>query len=101
MYALALEEVAYAATPRPHALKLVREVRGAYPVAVASNAPRSDLLAGLRRTGLDDAFDVENPKPSPDLYLRACELLGVPATRAAALEDSPPGVAAARAAVPS
>jgi HAD superfamily hydrolase (TIGR01509 family) len=105
MYALALEEIARAAAPRPHALELVREVRGAFPVAVASNAPRSHLLAGLRRTGLDDAFDVvlgvddvENPKPSPDLYLRACELLGVPATRAAALEDSPPGVAAARAA---
>jgi beta-phosphoglucomutase-like phosphatase (HAD superfamily) len=42
--------------------------------------------------------DVENPKPSPDLYLRACELLGVPPTQAVALEDSPPGVAAARAA---
>jgi len=73
----------------------VREVRGAFPVAVASNDPHSHLLAGLRSTGLDD---VENPKPSPDRYLRACELLGVAATRASALEDSPPGVAAARAA---
>ena len=78
---------------------------GVLPLAVASNAPRSHLLAGLRRNGLEDAFDavlgvddVENPKPSPDLYLRACELLGVLPAKAVALEDSPPGVAAARAA---
>jgi beta-phosphoglucomutase-like phosphatase (HAD superfamily) len=36
--------------------------------------------------------------PAPDLYLRACELLGIEPTRSVALEDSPPGVAAARAA---
>jgi HAD superfamily hydrolase (TIGR01509 family) len=105
MYALALEEIARRATARPHALELVREVRGVLPTAVASNAPRSHLLAGLRRVGLEDAFDavlgvddVESPKPSPDLYLRACELLGVAPAHAVALEDSPPGVAAARAA---
>jgi HAD superfamily hydrolase (TIGR01509 family) len=105
MYALALEEIVNGATPRPHALELVREVRDAFPVAVASNAPRTHLLAGLRRTGLDDVFDVslgvddvEHPKPSPDLYLRACELLGVSPSQAVALEDSPPGVASARAA---
>ena len=105
MYALALDEIARGATPRPHALELVRAAGGVLPLAVASNAPRSHLLAGLRRNGLEDAFDavlgvedVANPKPSPDLYLRACELLGVPAAEAVALEDSPPGVAAARAA---
>jgi HAD superfamily hydrolase (TIGR01509 family) len=105
MYALALEEIASGATPRPHAAELVREVRQGVPVAVASNAPRGHLLAGLRRTGLDDAFDavvaledVANPKPAPDLYLLACELLGTPPERAAALEDTPTGVASARAA---
>ena len=105
MYTAALDEIARGATPRPHALELVREARGVVPLAVASNAPRSHLLAGLRRTGLTEMFDavlgvddVENPKPSPDLYLRACELLGVPPAQAVALEDSPPGVAAARAA---
>jgi HAD superfamily hydrolase (TIGR01509 family) len=105
MYAAALDEIARGATPRPHALDLVREARPLLPLAVASNAPRSHLCAGLRRTGLEDAFDavlgvddVEHPKPSPDLYLRACELLGVAPAEAVALEDSPPGVAAARAA---
>jgi beta-phosphoglucomutase-like phosphatase (HAD superfamily) len=42
--------------------------------------------------------DVESPKPAPDLYLRACELLAVRPADAVALEDSPPGVASARAA---
>jgi HAD superfamily hydrolase (TIGR01509 family) len=72
---------------------------------VASNAPRRHLLAGLRRAGLADAFDVSvsvddvaRPKPAPDLYTRACKLLDVPPAAAVALEDSPPGVAAARAA---
>jgi beta-phosphoglucomutase-like phosphatase (HAD superfamily) len=72
---------------------------------VASNAPRRHLLTGLRRVGVEDGFDVTlgvedvaAPKPAPDLYLRACELLGVDPQRSVAIEDSPPGVAAARAA---
>ena len=39
------------------------------------------------------------PKPAPDPYLEACRRLGVePGPDIVALEDSPPGVAAARAA---
>ena len=43
---------------------------------------------------------VENsrPKPAPDLYLRAVELLDVEAQATVAFEDSAPGVASARAA---
>ena len=44
------------------------------------------------------ADDVPEPKPSPDVYLRACELLGAEPSRSIALEDSPTGVASARAA---
>ena len=105
LYALALEEIAAGAAPRPGAVELLGALDGRWPVAVASNSPRSHLLAGLTRTGLADRFDavlgveeVADPKPAPDLYLRACELLGVTPTGSVALEDSPPGVAAARAA---
>jgi beta-phosphoglucomutase-like phosphatase (HAD superfamily) len=42
--------------------------------------------------------EVPEPKPAPDVYLRAAELLGSPASEVVALEDSPPGAAAARAA---
>jgi len=106
MYTLALAEISAAASPRPGAVELVARLRSAgLPLAVASNAPRRHLLAGLHRVGLEDAFDavlgvddVRNPKPAPDLYLAACRALhAVPATTIA-LEDSPPGVAAARAA---
>lgn len=41
---------------------------------------------------------VERSKPAPDLYLKAAELLGVPAAQCIAVEDSPPGIAAAKAA---
>jgi beta-phosphoglucomutase-like phosphatase (HAD superfamily) len=59
----------------------------------------------LEAAGLADRFDVvvtseqvAEPKPAPDIYLRAAELLGSPAGETFALEDSPPGAAAARAA---
>ncbi len=105
MYDLAVDEIAAGAEPRPGALELLEWLRGRWPLAIASNAPRRHLLTGLKRTGVEDAFevviaidDVGVPKPAPDLYLRACGLLGVDPVRSVALEDSPPGVAAARAA---
>jgi beta-phosphoglucomutase-like phosphatase (HAD superfamily) len=45
-----------------------------------------------------DRESVVRGKPAPDLYLRACDLLGVDPRRALALEDSVPGLRAARAA---
>ena len=42
--------------------------------------------------------DVRRPKPDAEIYLAACERLGCTAARSVALEDSPTGVAAARAA---
>jgi HAD superfamily hydrolase (TIGR01509 family) len=105
LYELALQEIAAGAEPRPGAVDLLRRLSALTPLAVASNAPRRHLLAGLRRTDLEDAFavtlgidDVREPKPAPDLYLEACRLLGAAPALSTALEDSPPGVAAARAA---
>jgi len=106
LYALALTQIAAGASPRPGAADLVPRLRATgLPLAVASNSPRRHLLAGLRRTAMHDAFDVVlgvddvvNPKPAPDLYLAACAGLNVAPADAVALEDSPPGVAAARAA---
>jgi HAD superfamily hydrolase (TIGR01509 family) len=42
--------------------------------------------------------EVSNPKPAPEPYLRAAELLGVPPWRCVAVEDSPTGATAAVAA---
>jgi HAD superfamily hydrolase (TIGR01509 family) len=89
----------------PGALELVRDVKVRTPVAVASNTPGRLLRGALACAGLVDEFEVvvagdEVPeaKPSPDVYLRACELLGAEPASSIALEDSPTGVAAARAA---
>jgi beta-phosphoglucomutase-like phosphatase (HAD superfamily) len=42
--------------------------------------------------------EVDEPKPAPDPYLRAAELLGLPPWRCVAVEDSPTGSTAAQAA---
>jgi HAD superfamily hydrolase (TIGR01509 family) len=106
MYGRALAQIAAGASPRPGALELLARLRAVgIPVAVASNSPRSHLLAGLRRVGIQHDFDVilgvddvANPKPAPDLYRTACDRLGASPSTSVALEDSAPGVAAARAA---
>jgi HAD superfamily hydrolase (TIGR01509 family) len=105
MYDLAVEEIAAGTEPRPGALDLVHRLRGRWPLAIASNAPHRHLVTGLERTGIAGAFDVAIgfddvgvSKPAPDLYLRACADLGIDPAGSVALEDSPPGVASARAA---
>jgi HAD superfamily hydrolase (TIGR01509 family) len=91
---------------RPGAVELVAELRRhGVPLGLASNSPRFLVDDALATAGLTDAFaaivtsdDVEHPKPAPDIYLRACELLGVSPAEALALEDSTSGVKAAKAA---
>ncbi len=107
LHDLVMEEALAGVPPRPGALELVEALRGAgLPVAVASNSAREFVERVLSVAGLLDghfdvvvtADDVEHPKPAPDLYLAACAALGVEPERAAALEDSATGVAAAVAA---
>lgn len=90
---------------RPGAVELVERLRGHTRLALASNSPRRLVDTALASARLTDAFetivtsdDVEHPKPAPDLYLLACERLGVEPADALALEDSPSGIAAAKAA---
>ncbi len=99
----ARRELTAASEPMPGAVELLRGIR--LPYAVASNTPRDLLDLSLAASGLDDlvplsvsASEVARPKPAPDVYLRACELLGVAPTDAVAVEDSRTGAAAARAA---
>jgi HAD superfamily hydrolase (TIGR01509 family) len=84
-----------------HELKL----RGT-PIGLVSNSPLRFVRRSLEIVGFQDRFDVvlsahevAAPKPSPEPYLEACRRLGVEAgPDVVALEDSPTGVAAARAA---
>jgi HAD superfamily hydrolase (TIGR01509 family) len=76
------------------------------PIGLVSNSPMAFVARSLAIVGFDAIFDVvvsahevAEPKPAPDPYLVACERLGVePGPNVIALEDSPTGVAAARAA---
>lgn len=74
-------------------------------VAIASTSPASWVEGHLDRLGLRHRFPVVScyarplrPKPAPDVYLAALDALGVDAAEAVAAEDSPHGVAAAKAA---
>ncbi|MGD1012605.1 MAG: HAD family phosphatase [Acidimicrobiales bacterium] len=87
------------------AIELLETVRGTRPLAVASNGSTETVMGALEAASIPDVFDTivafEPPlraKPAPDLYLTACERLRVPPSEAIAIEDSLPGVRAARAA---
>ena len=74
-------------------------------VAIASSASDAWVCGHLDRLAVRDDIDVvvcrdhvARGKPFPDLYLRAIGDLGVTAGEAIAFEDSPNGVAAAKAA---
>lgn len=87
---------------RPGALELLREVRDAgIPTALVTMSMRTMALGIVELMGFD-AFDlvlggddVARPKPFPDPYLRAAELLNVDITQCIAIEDSPNGMRSA------
>ncbi len=72
-------------------------------LGVASSSTVDWVRDHLVRLGILDRFDclrcrddVANAKPEPDLYISVLECLGVPASEAIAIEDSPNGVLAAK-----
>lgn len=75
-------------------------------LAVASSSMTRWLERNLARVGLVSRFDAlcgrdvvgGRAKPDPDVYLAAVDATGVGADEAVAIEDSPHGVAAAKAA---
>ncbi len=105
MHGYMLAELEREVAARPGAVELVERLRGQVALGLASNSARFLVDAALATAHLSDAFDVivtaedvEHPKPAPDVYLAACARLGVSPADALALEDSAPGIAAAKAA---
>ncbi|MCO5132571.1 MAG: HAD-IA family hydrolase [Xanthobacteraceae bacterium] len=76
------------------------------PVCVASSGAPDKIAASLTRTGLLPRFaphvfsaaQVARGKPAPDLFLFAADRMGAEPGRCLVIEDSVPGVTAARAA---
>jgi len=75
------------------------------PVAVATSGPAENVRHTLAELGLAEQVtvivrgdQVPRGKPHPDIFLAAADRIGVPPGECVAFEDSPMGVAAARAA---
>lgn len=75
------------------------------PIALGTNAEPANATFVLRKANLIhlfnaivDGMQVEKPKPWPDVYCRASDLLGVAPSNCIVFEDSPTGVQAAKAA---
>ncbi len=85
-------------------VKAIAELyRQRLPMAVATGSPVWVAEKILTALGIRDWFgavvgaeSVPAPKPAPDVYLRAAELIGVDPTRCHAFEDTELGVASAR-----
>lgn len=82
---------------------LVEALAARYPLALASGSPHPVIDEVLAMRGLHRFFktvvsvtDVPKPKPAPDVFLRAAELLGVVPSGCWVIEDSAVGVTAAR-----
>lgn len=76
-----------------------------YRLAVASNSVRNTVELMMKKSALDQYLDlilsnqdVQQGKPSPEIYLKAMSLLGVAPKETLVLEDNEHGIASARAA---
>ena len=87
----------------PQTLEKLRHM--GYSMAVVTATAQEQAVSNLKLAGLLPFFDhvisasmVKRGKPAPDVYLHACEVLGVQPENCYAVEDSPNGVMSAHAA---
>lgn len=90
-----------------HAATALENLKSRAQICIGSNGERGNVIKSLTVTGLISHFDeeriftkiqVEKPKPAPDLFLFACDKMRTAPQNALVIEDSPAGVAAAKAA---
>lgn len=91
---------------RPYANEILHNLRArGIKLALCTSNTEEVTREYLRIAGWEDVFDqvvtgqmVAQGKPAPDIYLKASELLGIPSSECAGIEDSPGGLRAVRAA---
>lgn len=73
-----------------------------YKLGLASNSVRGSVELMMRKSNLLSYFDVllsnedvSRPKPHPEMYQRAAQMLGVSPARCLVVEDNPNGIKAA------
>lgn len=106
LHELVMAELPRGVEPMPGAIELVEALKAKdTPLALVSNSARDFVELALRTAGADGLFtvvltrdDVAEGKPAPDLYLKACEVLGAAPAGAVGLEDTATGVASVKAA---
>ena len=93
----------------PGVVEFLESIRGKFHVAIGSGALTEEINLILRSKNLSEFFgfiigadDTENPKPSPEVYLKCLEQLRrdydgtITAGQCVVFEDSPHGVLAAK-----
>jgi HAD superfamily hydrolase (TIGR01509 family) len=97
--------IAAGAPAMPGAPACLERLHGTWPLAVVTNSSRAEAALLLRSAGLDALLDAviaredhAAAKPAPDAYLAAATALGHEPAECVAVEDTPRGVRAARAA---
>lgn len=80
-----------------------RLAEAGYGISIASNSPRKNVELMLSASGLDKLFntvvcvdEVANPKPDPEMLLKAADLLGLSSGRVFAVDDSLHGITACK-----
>ena len=88
---------------KPGVVEILEYVTSIGRCAVASGSNSSHVIATLNQTGLAQHFDivvtrddVDEGKPSPELFLKSAWLVGIEPNRCMVFEDSNSGVLAAR-----
>lgn len=90
---------------KPGVMELLSYLKGkGKKIALASSTRRETVTNQLRWAGIIDCFDViicgdmvAKSKPAPDIFLKACQELGVSPEKTYAIEDSYNGIRAAHA----
>lgn len=99
-------EAQYGVPVKPYAREIISELKSlGYKLALASSTYAETVKRQLTAVGIYDSFDavvtgdmVAHSKPAPDIYARACALVGVDPDDAVALEDGKNGILSAHAA---
>ena len=90
---------------KPHTLELLESMKNAgMKIAIASSSTREEVTTQMEMLGALKFFDtcvcgdqVTQSKPDPEIFLLACDALGVKPEEAVGLEDSFNGVRACKA----
>jgi len=93
-----VEIIARFCEPDPEKVEMLNLLRRRYAIGVCSNSMRATVELMLERSGLLQYVDfhlsnqdVTTPKPSPEIYQRACERLGFLPEECVIVEDSEVG----------